>query len=70
MKKETINKLLLLCSILCFIAFIIRIIADFITYDAMNNSAPFYVNIIIRALEYLLLGIIFFIAYLVMKKRV
>ena len=50
------------------IAFVIRCGIDFINYDA-TNSAPFYVFVVVDALEFILPGLLVFIAARILKKK-
>lgn len=54
MKKENIYKFLYAVGILLIIGFIIRLGVDYFKYDPINNSSPFYINIIVRSVEFLL----------------
>lgn len=69
MRKENIYKFLYTVSIFLIIGFIIRISVDFIKYDEMNNSAPFYAFIIIRAIEFVAPSIICFVVGKITKKK-
>ena len=70
MRKENIYKFLYAVSILLIIGFVIRISVDFIKYDEMNNSAPFYAFIIIRAIEFVAPSIICFVVGKITKKKI
>lgn len=61
MKKENIYKFLYTISMLLILAFGIRLGVDYFKYDKINNSAPFYAYIIIRAIEFLIPSAIGFI---------
>ncbi len=69
MKKENIYKFLYVVCIVLIIGFAFRLGADYLKYDNMNNSAPFYAFIIVRLLEFILPSIIVFIAAKIMKKK-
>lgn len=69
MKKENIYKFLYLISILLIVGAIIRLFVDYIKYDDINNSAPFYILIIERIFEFILPSIILFIVGKIMKKK-
>lgn len=58
--KNNISKFLYFISILLIIGFIIFIVLDYLKYD-VSNSAPFYIFIIIRVIEFLLPSLICFI---------
>lgn len=69
MKKENIYKFLYLISILLIVGAIIRLFVDYNKYDNINNSAPFYILIIERIVEFILPSIILFIVGKIMKKK-
>lgn len=68
MKKQNYYKLFYLVSILALIGFFIRISVDYFKYD-ITNSAPFYLFLIERTLEFIIPGIIFFIIGKILKKK-
>ncbi|MCQ2387647.1 MAG: hypothetical protein MJ066_04305 [Clostridia bacterium] len=67
--KKLINLFYLLAIVLLgvFIAFLV---VDIIKYDPVITSAPFYVCIILRAVEFLLPAIIFFLVGLFLSKKI
>lgn len=69
MKKENVYKFLYAVCIFLIIGFAIRLGVDYLNYDKINNSAPFYTFIIERTIEFLLPSIIVFIVGKVMKKK-
>lgn len=69
MKKENIYKFLYAVCILLVIGFIVRIVADLVTYNPMETSFPFYANVILRAVEFILPCIACFIAGIIFKKK-
>lgn len=70
MKKENIYKFLYVVGILLIIGFAIRLGADYYKYDPINNSSPFYINIIVRSTEFLMPSIILIIiATKLLKKQ-
>lgn len=56
-------------GILLAIGFIIGVWADYYEYQSTINSAPFYVFIMARSIEFLLPGIICLIAAICLRKR-
>lgn len=70
MKKENIHKLFYLVCIFLIVGFSIRLGIDYLKYDNTNNSAPFYVFVIKRVIEFILLSIVAFIVGKVMKKKI
>ena len=69
MKKEDIYKFLYAVCIFLIAGFAIRLGADYFKYDIINNSAPFYIFVIERVVEFILPSIIVFIVGKVMKKK-
>lgn len=69
MKKENIYKFLYLISAMLVVAFAIRTMVDYLKYDPISNSAPFYIFVIARGIEYLLPGAIAFVAGMIAKKK-
>lgn len=69
MKKENIYKFLYIISIMLIVGFIIRLLIDYIKYDNINNSAPFYNSIIERLFEFILPSMLLFIVAKILKKK-
>lgn len=69
MKKENVYKLMYGISALLLIGFCIRTAADYLQYSSTFTSAPFYLWVIVRAVEFILPGIIVFIAARLIKKK-
>ncbi len=69
MKKENIYKFLYLVSVFLIIGFAIRLGVDYFKYDKYSNSAPFYVFIIERVVEFIIPSIIVFIVAKIAKKK-
>ncbi|MDY5992797.1 MAG: hypothetical protein SPJ06_02250 [Bacilli bacterium] len=69
MKKENIYKFLYVVSIFLIIGFAIRLGVDYFKYDSYSNSAPFYVFIIERVVEFIIPSIIVFIVAKIAKKK-
>ncbi len=69
MKKENIYKYLYTVSIFLIIGFAIRLGVDYFKYDSYNNSAPFYVFIVERVVEFIIPSIIVFIVAKIAKKK-
>lgn len=69
MKKENIYKFLYVVSIFLIIGFAIRLGVDYFKYDSYSNSAPFYVFIIERVVEFIIPSIIVFIVSKIAKKK-
>lgn len=62
-------KCLYLVSILMICAFIVLVIIDYSNYNPMITSAPFYVDVLIRAVELILPAIVFACVGYIYKKR-
>lgn len=69
MKKENIYKFLYAVCMFLIVGFAIRLGADYLKYNNINNSAPFYTFIIERTVEFILPSIIVLIVGKVMKKK-
>ena len=69
MKNENIYKFLYVVSIFLIIGFAIRLGVDYFKYDSYSNSAPFYVFIIERVVEFIIPSIIVFIVAKIAKKK-
>ena len=68
MIRKNIHKILYLFSIMLGIAFVIRCGIDFINYDA-TKYAPFYVFVVVDALEFILPCLLVFLAARILKKK-
>ena len=68
-KKENIYKFLYAICVLLVVGFVIRLGMDYIKYDNVNNSAPFYIFIIERVVEFILPSIIVFLVGKVIKNK-
>ena len=68
MKKEKLPKLLFFISIILIIIFIISIIYDYSNYQ-LSSSAPFYIFILVRAVEFLFPSLVLIIIGLFLKKK-
>lgn len=69
MKKETIYKFLYVVGILLIVGFAVRLGTDYVKYDRVSNSAPFYVVMIERVIEWIVPSIITLIAGKIAKKK-
>lgn len=67
MKKENIYKFLYIMCIFLTVGFVIRLGADY--YFNVTNSAPFYVFVIERTVEFIIPSLIVFIVGKVMKRE-
>lgn len=61
MKRKNLQKKCNIISILLIVAFVIKTIVNFFQYDAMVNSAPFYVWIITNVLFLIIPALLVFI---------
>ena len=64
--KKTISLILFFVSLLLILGFIVILNLDWVTYYSMGNSAPFYVFILLRCLEFLLPSIVLIIVGIVL----
>ena len=69
MKKENWYKFLFAVSGLLVVGFIIRVIADYIQYDPIATSFPFYATLLLRSVELILPSIKTFVIAIILKKK-
>lgn len=69
MKKKYLHRLFFAAAILLLAGFCIGLGVDLAGYDPMADSAPFAVCALVRALEFLLPGLIAFCAALVLRRK-
>lgn len=69
MKKENVYKFLYAISVFLIVGFAIRLGVDYFKYDTHSNSAPFYVFITERVIEFIIPSIIVFIVAKIAKKK-
>lgn len=65
--KGNIYKLLYFCSIILFVGFVLRVIADYCKYNE-SYSSPFYITLIVRVIEFVVPAIILFLGATVLKR--
>lgn len=58
---KVIKVLSKIISIVLFIAYFVMIYLDYKSYHDYLNSAPFYIFVLVRSVEFLLPGIILFV---------
>lgn len=68
-KNELIQKICNTTSLILFIVFIGKTIMDYLQYNPLTNSAPFYVWIIFNTLWFILPALIFIIIGLIFAKK-
>ena len=68
-KRENIYKFLYCIDILLIIGFCIRVGVDYYKYRREMSSAPFYIFIIVRTVEFFIAALIIFIAAEVIKRH-
>lgn len=66
--KKIIVKVLYILSLLLVAAFAVVIIIDAISYNSMMTSAPFYVFVLVAAIEFLLPALLVFIVAKIIKR--
>lgn len=69
MKKLNGVKICYGLSALLFIGFIINTIIDYTRYNSTLNSAPFYLQIIVNAICFIIPAIIVFVVGIVINKK-
>lgn len=69
MKKEKYYKFLYFIAILLIAGFLIRVGADYLKYNPIENSAPFYAYIILRSVEFILPSCIIITIAQIIKKN-
>lgn len=69
MKRQNIYKFLYVMSALLVVGFAIRLGVDAYQYDKLLHSAPFYIFVIFRIIEFILPSIIIFVAATIVKKK-
>lgn len=69
MKKDVIYKVVITLVVILILCFSIAVGYDYYKYDPIVTSAPFYVNIIYRFVEFLVPAIIIKIIGYVIRKR-
>lgn len=68
MKKLDWKRVCYVASLILVLVFVIRVILDYINYDAMVNSAPFSVFILVEAINFIMPALLLFIAGLIIGK--
>ena len=69
MKKQKCVTFLYLVSIILVVGFLVSVCVDYFTYDSTYNSAPFYVFIIVRGIEFILTVLPILIVATILKKK-
>lgn len=69
MKKQKCVTFLYLVSIILVVGFLVSVCVDYFTYDSTYNSAPFYVFIIVRGIEFILPVLPISIVATILKKK-
>lgn len=67
--KKKIPSVFKVLSLVLVLAFIVLSIIDYINYNPMYTSAPYYVNVLVNALFLLIPAIIIFVIGVVVKRR-
>lgn len=67
---KIICKILYTASVILAAAFVISVIVDRYTYDNILTSAPFYVFLLARTLEFLLPSVIALAAAVIIDKKI
>lgn len=61
--KVDFNKILLIIGIIFILTFCITVAVDYMSYNTYNNSAPFYTYVLVRAIQFLILGLLLIYLY-------
>ena len=69
MSRETVSKVLFTISALLLIAFVIMTCIGYGNYNSMLNSAPFYVFMLVNAIEFILPSVILAIIGFIVKRK-
>lgn len=69
MKKQKCVTFLYSMSIILVVGFLVSVCVDYFTYDSTYNSAPFYVFIIVRGIEFILPVLPILIVATILKKK-
>ena len=69
MKKLNGAKICYGLSVILFIGFMINTIIDYGRYNSTLNSAPFYLQIIVNAICFIIPAIIVFVVGFIIKKK-
>ena len=67
--KKKITTICKVLSVVLVITFIVLSIVDYVNYNPMVTSAPYYVNLLVNALFLLIPAVIVFIIGIIIEKR-
>ena len=67
--KKNISTICKVLSVVLVITFIVLNIIDYVNYNPMVTSAPYYVNLLVNALFLLIPAVIVFIIGIIIEKR-
>lgn len=67
--KKIITTICKVLSVVLVITFIVLNIIDYVNYNPMVTSAPYYVNLLVNALFLLIPAVIVFIIGIIIEKR-
>ena len=67
--KKKITTICRVLSVVLVITFIVLNIIDYVNYNPMVTSAPYYVNLLVNALFLLIPAVIVFIIGIIIEKR-
>lgn len=67
--KKKITTICKVLSVVLVITFIVLSIVDYVNYNPMVTSAPYYVNLLVNALFLLIPAVIVFIIGFIIEKR-
>ena len=67
--KKKITTICKVLSVVLVITFIVLNVIDYVNYNPMVTSAPYYVNLLVNALFLLIPAVIVFIIGIIIEKR-
>ena len=63
------HKIIYILSLLHVVAFLLILVIDYINYDPVFTSAPFFTYILVRGFEFILPALLLFIVGMVLKSK-
>ena len=67
--NKKVYKYLYLVSIFMICSFVVLLIIDYSNYDPVSTSAPFYADVLLRTIEFLLPAFVFTCVGFIYKKK-
>ena len=63
------NTYCLIISVILVVVFIFKTVIDYLQYDEMVNSAPFYLWVVVNGIHFIIPAVILFVIGIVIGKR-